>query len=205
MTQSTDRHPPESDEDAVDLSDDDILDAMSRIPGYLDITTADFLAIYHFARQHAVERMFGSLHARDLMRTGMPVLSGDMMLDEAAQAIAASGCKGLAVVDGAGKLIGMLTETDFLRRLEASSFLELLLRLINDSCEFSHRCHETPVSAAMTAPAVGVHLDAGYAEIAAAFRDHPGRSLPVLDDADRPCGLLLRKDFTAALNLDRHS
>lgn len=29
----------------VDLSDDDILDAMRQVPGYLDITTSDFRII----------------------------------------------------------------------------------------------------------------------------------------------------------------
>jgi CBS domain-containing protein len=202
MTKSANSDSPAPDDAGVELSDEDILDAMSRIPGYLDITTADFLAIYRFARQHAMERMFGRIRAANLMRTAVPVLSADMMLDEAAKSIAASGYKGLPVVDSGGKLIGMLTETDFLRRLDARSFLELLLRLMDDSCELSHRCHETPVSAGMTSPAVAVSLDAGYTEIGAAFRGHAGRSVPVLDTAGRPCGLLLRKDFIAALDLD---
>lgn len=35
----------------------------------------------------------------------------------------------------------MLTETDFLRRLGANTFLELLLRLVSDGPGFTHRCH----------------------------------------------------------------
>ena len=37
----------------LELSDDDILDAMAEIPGYIDITTEDFRVIYHLA--HAQE------------------------------------------------------------------------------------------------------------------------------------------------------
>ena len=49
------------------------------------------------------------------------------------------------MVDATGRVIGMLTETDYLRRLKAGSFLELLLRIIDDSF-IDHRCHETPVT-----------------------------------------------------------
>ena len=43
------------------LSDEDILDAMRHISGYLDISTEDFRVIYRLAWRHAVER----LRARD--------------------------------------------------------------------------------------------------------------------------------------------
>ncbi len=48
-----------NDEDAceIELSDEDILDAMQHIPGYLDISTEDFRIIYHLAWQHALERL----------------------------------------------------------------------------------------------------------------------------------------------------
>ena len=40
-----------------ELTDEDILDAMQHIPGYLDISTEDFRTIYHLAWRHAVARL----------------------------------------------------------------------------------------------------------------------------------------------------
>ncbi len=40
-----------------ELTDEDILDAMQHIPGYLDISTEDFRIVYHLAWHHAVERL----------------------------------------------------------------------------------------------------------------------------------------------------
>jgi CBS-domain-containing membrane protein len=127
-----------------------------------------------------------------------------MMLDEAARTLVASGFKALPVVDGDGRVIGMLTETDFLCRLQAGTFLELLLRMVEDSCELSHRCHETPVREAMTAPAITVRPEAGFREMMAAFRRHAGRSMPVADAQGKLRGLLLRKDFLEALDRGAH-
>jgi CBS domain-containing membrane protein len=186
----------------LDLSDEDILEAMGRIPGYLDITTEDFRAIYHLAHRHALARVFRHIRAGSLMRTGIDPLHPDTRLDEAARLLADARRKSLPVVDAGGCVIGMLTETDFLRRLKADTFLELLLRLVADQGSFNYRCHETPVSEAMTAPAVTVTADAGFREILSAFRAHGGRSMPVVDVRGRLKGLLLRKDFIEAYHLE---
>ena len=200
------RNPPPDDRgDAsdlpeIDLRDADILDAMRHIPGYLDITTEDFRTIYRLAHRHAIERALGGLRADRLMRVDITPLAPDMRLDAAARALVASGLKGLPVVDARGRVLGMLTETDFLRRLQADTFLGLLLRLLDDPGAFAHRCHETPVSAAMTSPAVTAPSGAGYHEMLAAFRGHDGRSMPVVEPENRLRGLLLRKDFLGAFD-----
>lgn len=192
----------ERDVGEIILSDVDVADAMAHISGYLDITSEDFRLLSHLAHHHAIDRLVGGISAESLMRTGLPFLSADMMMDQAAQTIVASGLKGLPVADQHGKIIGMLTETDFLRRLKVNSFLELMLRLISDNGELEHRCHETRVAEAMTAPVVCVEAIAGFREVLEAFRLHGGRSMPVVDQNGALLGLLLRKDFLLALKLD---
>lgn len=187
----------------LELTDADILDAMQHIPGYLDISTEDFRTLYHLAHRHAVERLFGKLTAGKLMRTGISPLSPQMSMASAARLLAEAGAKSLPVVDDAGQVIGMLTETDFLRRLKADTFLELLLRMLDDSYEFQHRCHETPVSEVMVQPAVTVPANAGFTEAVAAFQRHNGRTMPVVDEAGRLLGLLLRKDFFDVFHLEQ--
>jgi CBS domain-containing protein len=185
----------------MELTDDDILDAMQHIAGYLDITTEDFRSIYHLAHRHALERLFVGVTAGRLMRSAIEPLHPDTTLDIAARTLADSGYKGLPVVDANRYVIGILTETDFLKRLKADSFLELLLRMLEDSFEFTHSCHETTVSVAMTQPAVTVSQNAGFLEILEAFHRHGGRSMPVVAADGRLLGLLLRKDFFAAYKL----
>ncbi len=184
----------------VELADEDILDAMQHIPGYLDISTEDFRTIYHLAHRHALGRLFSNFKAGNLMRAGVEPLRADMYLDASAKAIVRSGLKSLPVVDNQGCVIGMLTETDFLRRLKVDTFLELLLGMLDDSFEFKHRCHETQVKEAMTHPPITVTKDAGFGEVAVAFHRHAGRSTPVVDSDGRLPGVLLRKDFLSAFN-----
>ena len=186
----------------LDLSDDDIIDAMRAIDGYLDISTEDFRTVYHLAHRHALERIFNGVAAHTLMRSGFAPLRAETTLDVAARALVTQGYKGLPVVDADRSVIGILTETDFLRRLESDSFLQLLLRIVEEPGTFSHRCHQTPVREAMTAPVVSVAGNAGFQDIVKAFHAHEGRSMPVVDTDGRLQGLLLRKDFVRACHLE---
>lgn len=186
----------------IELSDEDILDAMKHIQGYVDVFADDFRTIYHLAHRHAVQRLTAGLQAATIMRRDVPDLAPDITLDVAARFIAQSGYKGLPVVQ-AGSVVGMLTETDFLRRLKVRTFLELLLNMMDDGHVFTHRCHETPVCDAMSAPAVCVSADAGFGQILRSFGQHEGRSAPVINAVGTLQGLLLRKDFLTAAHLER--
>lgn len=179
----------------LELNDADILDAMQNIPGYLDISTEDFRAIYHLAYQHALERLYVGVTAAGLMRSVIKPLQPNATLDMAAKSLADSGYKGLPVVDAEGRVVGMLTETDFLRHMHAENFSELLSRMLESSAAFNHTLHETAVSAAMTQPAVTISHGAGFPEMLAAFKRHGGRSMPVVGEDGRLLGLLQRKDF----------
>jgi len=48
---------PDDEPRELELSDEDILDALAHIPGYIDISTEDFRIVYHLAWRHAVERL----------------------------------------------------------------------------------------------------------------------------------------------------
>ncbi|MEJ2344610.1 MAG: CBS domain-containing protein [Gammaproteobacteria bacterium] len=166
----------------LELSDEDILDAMQHIPGYLDVSTTDFREIYHLAHRHALQRLFAGVNAGSLMRVGVEPVRPDATLERAAAVMARQGLKAVPVVDSDERLVGMLTETDYLRRLRADTFLELLLRLVSDVNSFLE--------------------EAGFFEIISAFHRHEGRSMPVVDGDGRLRGLLLRKDFVHAYHLE---
>jgi CBS-domain-containing membrane protein len=186
----------------IRLSDVDILDAMREIPGYLDITTSDFRALYHLAHHHALDRLFQGMSARRLVRAGIRPLAPETPLVEAIPSFVDQGLKTLPVVDPSGRVLGVLTETDVLRELGAISVLDLLQHLLTEPDLLGPGHLRRPVSALMTTPAVGVPVDAGFRQILAAFAQHAGRAMPVLTDDGRLVGLLLRKDFITACHLE---
>lgn len=186
----------------ITLSDADILQAMHDIPGYLDITTADFRTLYRLAHRHALERLWGRLNAGQLLRRDIAPLAPATPLIEAVTTFTRQGLRTLPVIDPDDQVIGVFTETDVLRALGAKRPLDLLAHLIERSAPVEPRMLETQVGTLMTHPAVCVPITAGIHEILAAFTRHPGRSMPVLAPDGRLAGLLRRKDVLRALNLE---
>lgn len=186
----------------LELSDDDILDAMREIPGYLDITTTDFRTLYHHAHRHALARLFKGVIAGRLMRKGIAPLTLDQGLDTAIEQMARQGMKSLPVTDSGQRLLGILTETDVLRALGARDIIDLLDRLSHRDRRSIEVMRATQVGAVMTRPALSLTEEAGFAAIMAVFARHGGRSTPVVDADGHLRGLLLRRDVLAACHPD---
>lgn len=184
-----------------DLTDDDVYDAMGRLPGYLDITTDDFRALYRLASDHAMERLVGSLRARDLMRPAGAVVRPEQTLDRAADLMSTDRIKSSPVIDEQGIVVGVLSETDFLCRLGVNTVLGLILQWEARRADLDHLLESTIVREIMVSPAVTVSQDSDYESMLSAFRSHRGRRMPVVDKAGKLLGILVRKDFLAAYPL----
>lgn len=52
----------------MDITDDDVYAAMQRIPGYVDVSVGDCMAIYRFTQEHAKRRSLEQIRADRLMR-----------------------------------------------------------------------------------------------------------------------------------------
>jgi CBS-domain-containing membrane protein len=178
----------------IDLTDDDCYEAMRAIPGYLDISLEDFREIYRLALTHAAGRLTGGLKAGDLMEPVILTLTPDQGLGQAVRALAGMQLKGAPVVDGAGRPVGMLSETDVLRHLGVRTWLGLLVQHLDGDLGLELCCRGALVGGLMTAPAVVVTAEAGVMEVLATFRTHPGRRMPVVDPGDgHVLGILARK------------
>ncbi len=178
-----------------ELTEADVAEAMRDIPGYLDISPQDFRELYRASATHALARLAGNPMARSLMRTGGPALEPHQYLPEAVAQMVDQGIKSAAVVDGTGKVIGILTETDVLRQLKVASSLALLIRLSEEPEAVRRCCSGVRVDAVMTSPAQTLGADATLPDMAEAFRRHAGRSMPVVDVSGRLLGMLARKDL----------
>ncbi len=62
------------------IMDDDIIQAMKKIPGYLDITPSDFMAVYRLAFTHAMSRLKNAVKADQVMTRSVIAISEDTPL-----------------------------------------------------------------------------------------------------------------------------
>jgi CBS domain-containing protein len=111
-----------------------------------------------------------TMHANDIMTPFVISVTPDAMVTEAAQIMLETGVSGLPVIDSAGKLVGMLTEGDLLRRAETETeherprWLEYILGPGKAAQEFV-RAHGRKVGEVMTAKPISVTRETGLEEV----------------------------------------
>ncbi len=185
----------------IDFTEEDILEAMRAIPGYLDITPGDFKEVYRLAFQHALERLSRAVTAAEIMTTEVVAVKPDTPVAEVAAAMGRRGVSGVPVVDGENKVVGVISEKDFLTRMgvkDAKNFMSLVA-----GCLVTKGCVALPIKAAlagdlMSAPAVTVAPDTPLRDIAALLTQKSINRVAVTDPDGRLLGLVSRGDIVKA-------
>jgi CBS domain-containing membrane protein len=185
----------------LDLTEADILAAMKKIPGYLDITPRDFKEIYLLAYRHALTRLSRELTAAEIMTREVVTVTADTPLAEVAAAMGARGISGVPVVDHNGRVTGIISEKDFLSRLGVTgeqNMMSLVAAGLKSSGCVTLPIKELLAKDIMTAPAITVTADAPIKEVAGLFTSRQVNRLPVVDAHGKVLGLVSRGDLLHA-------
>jgi CBS-domain-containing membrane protein len=183
-----------------DMTEEDVLAAMKAIPGYLDISPGDFRELYALAFAQARERVL-SVQAVKVMTREVIAVTEKSPLDETARTLSSRAISGVPVLDADGRVGGVVSEKDFLRRMGGGDgFMELVAR-----CMSTRGCPAIPVRGRtagdiMSAPAVTAPRDAPIHEILDIMSTHGINRVPVVDDAGRPEGIVTGHDLVRALS-----
>jgi CBS domain-containing membrane protein len=185
----------------IELKDEDIYEAMKGIPGYLDITPGDFKELYSLAYRHALERLGREVAAAEIMTIDVVTVAPDTPVAEVAGAMGRRGVSGVPVVDAGQKVVGMISEKDFLTRMgvqNAKNFMSLVA-----GCLKTKGCVALPLKAAlagdiMNSPAVTVTPDTPVKDIARLLTQKSINRVAVTDPDGRLLGLVSRGDIVKA-------
>lgn len=186
---------------AFDLSDDDVIEAMREIEGYLDISVQDFRELYLIALKHARERFLRSTPVAKIMQTDVIVIDQSANLETIISTLASNSVSGLPVVDNDGHVVGVVSEKDIFTMLsgeDGSSFWDVL-----SGCLHSNRCLMKSIASAttrefMTSPAITVERSASVRDAMELCRTNKINRLPVVDITKKLVGIVTRTDILQA-------
>jgi len=182
----------------IRISDDDIYEAMKDIQGYLDITPKDFKEVYQLASQHTLNRIASSIRARDIMTKQVVFVEPDLPLRKVAELMGKHGISGLPVVDEQERVVGVISERDFLLKMGDSDKNNFMTVIAN--CLENKGCLAIPIRAQkaadiMTTPAISVKENATVLEINNVFQEKQINRVPVVDQKDFLQGIVTRADI----------
>lgn len=139
------------------------------------------------------------MRAHQIMTRQVITVGPDTSIVEAADAMLRHHVSGLPVVDGAGKLLGIVSEADFIRRAEIGTqhkrgqWLQLLVSKGRSATEYVHE-RGRKVSEVMTPNPVTVAEDTPLEEIVRMLERHGVKRLPVVR-GDQLVGIVTRSDL----------
>ncbi|MBF0378814.1 MAG: CBS domain-containing protein [Desulfamplus sp.] len=213
----------------IGFSDDDIIEAMRDISGYLDITPSDFKEIYQIASRHALERLKNSVKAEHVMTTSVITVEEKTSLLDAAKLMAQNNISGMPVLDSKKTLSGVLSEKDFLKRMvqkdketiiqgnkednrdnstivktnkdekEFGSFMSIIAQCLDFGGCLASDLKKLYVKDIMSYPPITVEKSMSIMEVAAIFESKGINRVPVLDSNSKLIGIIARSDLVQAL------
>lgn len=143
------------------------------------------------------------MRAHQIMTRSVISVTPDTSILEAAAIMLKRHVSGLPVVDAAGKLVGIVSEGDFIRRSEIGTqrkrgrWLKFILGPGKSASDFVHE-HGRKVSEVMTTSPLTITEDAALAEIVDIMERHNVKRLPVVN-GDKIVGIVSRANLLQAV------
>ncbi len=143
------------------------------------------------------------MKAKDVMTTAVQTVGPDTPVTEIAQLLLDRRISGVPVVDPGGKVIGVVSEGDLMRRPESGTVTRrpwwLSLVISNDEMARDYvKTHGTKASDVMNRPAITVDADADLAAVAALLEKRRIKRLPVLQGG-KLVGIVTRSNLLHGL------
>ena len=143
------------------------------------------------------------MRAHEIMSRHVITIGSDALVHDAIKTMLSHHVKGLPVLDAAGKLVGIISEGDFVRRAELgtekrrSRWLSLLAGSEQIAIDFTHQ-HGRKVSQIMSTSPITIGEDTPLEQIVRLMESRNVHRFPVMR-GDEIVGMVTRSDFLTAI------
>lgn len=189
----------------VGFNSDDLDAVLKRYGQVLDISRDDLENIIAETEMHAYGRRFGVIDCGTIMSRDVVTLEFATELAEAWSLMRRHQVHALPVLNRARRVIGIVTQNDFLRHSgvdDLRNMSERVRRLIGRTLS-THSDKPEVVGQIMNHPVVTARADTPVAALVPLMADSGMHHIPVLDHEDRFIGIVTQSDLMAALYQSR--
>ncbi len=179
----------------------DLDDVLKRYGQVLDISRDDLEALFLQTELRAYQRRFGVISCGDIMSKDVVTAEFATSLAEAWRAMRAHHIAAVPVLNPARRVIGIVTQGDFLRHSGLDDYRSMRTRL-RDFLRPSGKSHSEKaevVGQIMTARPRVARLDTPIVDLVPLMADSGLHHIPVVDGEERFAGIVTQSDVVAAL------
>lgn len=184
-------------------SREDFQNAIKDLDTYIDITMDDLLRINQLAKQHAQLRQTEQVTVRDLMSVDVVTVNPSTTVKEAAQLLLEHRISGLPVVDENQKLVGIITEADFLTTIGIPCHHPTHSVWHTLETMFKHQAKPENTAATvgdiMVRDIITIDQNQSLHEVIQTMKQHHIKRLIVTDEQQRVQGIITRSNLVRLL------
>lgn len=185
------------------LHREDFINALRELDSFVDVTLEDLVQINEIAQKHARLRQAEQLMVRDIMTTNVATVSGNTSLRIAAGILLERRISGLPVVDDENRLVGIVTEADFLCAMGIPCHhpAHTLWQTLEWMFMHQPRPGNVPARVAdiMTHETVATTGDKTLHDAIESMKRHNIKRLVVVGDMDQVVGMVTRSNLVQVL------
>ncbi len=184
------------------ITEDDIYQAMKKIPGYLDITPSDCMELYQVAFEHAMSKLQNAIKADQIMTRNVITASEDASLIEIAKKMAENKVSGLPVLKEDLTVSGIISEKDFLKRMnnnKEASLMRVVLQCMETAGCIAANFNDLVASEIMSSPPITTSPQTPVLEVANIMDQKNINRVPVIDDQLKLVGIIARSDIVQTM------
>jgi CBS domain-containing protein len=182
------------------ISEEDLREALKEMRSYVDITEEDLKRIYEIALQHARQKAALRIPVREVMTEQVITVSPHADIHEAARLLSERRISGMPVVDGLGRVLGVISEADILTLAgmdRGHTFRDILHRILGQPSPAGKTGDK--VEQVMSMPAITAKPDDDVSEVARILDVRRIKRLPVVDEQGRVVGIISRADIVRTI------
>ena len=186
-----------------ELQLEDFQNALKEMDTYIDVNVEDLLMITKSAQKHAQLREAETLSVSDIMTSEVKTVYADTTLKDAAKLLLELKISGLPVVDAENKLVGVVTEADFLCALgipchhPAHSVWHSLESMFNAAPR--NNLLPKVVGDIMSTHTVTVGLNKTLHDVIDSMKRHHVKRVVVVDSDNAVTGIITRSNLVKVL------
>ncbi|MDB6060141.1 MAG: domain containing rane protein [Verrucomicrobiaceae bacterium] len=175
--------------------------ALKNYNEILDINRDDLETLLHEAEANAYRRRFGETTCADVMTTPVVTVAFGDSLEDAWSLLIKHGIKALPVIDKSKRVVGIITQADFLKHTGVHSHKTLAVRLAAfvQRVRTVHADKPDVVGQIMTRRVLIASAHKSVIDLVPLFAEAGHHHIPIVDDDLRLVGMVTQSDLILAL------
>jgi CBS domain-containing membrane protein len=185
----------------IGFTQEDLDHVLQQYNQVLDVSRDDLENLILQTELHAYRRRFGAITCADIMSRDVVSVEYGTSLEDAWALLLKHRIKALPVINSARRLVGIITQTDFMRQanLQVYTGFEQKLKQFIRRTTTTHSDKPEVVGQIMTSAVQSAATDAHIVELVQPLSDSGIHHIPIVDDQRRLVGMVTQSDMVAAL------